>query len=225
MHAHAHMHSTLTASLAVVVWVAWHAGPGKTDSDAAAIRSNNPIPPACGVYYFEIEVVSKGRDGYMGVGMCWDNVQLGRLPGLCAGPGTHLARGHTPGPGARTDPGTHTAPSPVPSLLTLPPSLPPLLRPRISCCPGWEPNSFGYHADDGNAFCQTGTGKAYGPTYTTGDVVGCGINFVDNTIFYTKNGAHLGTVQGECRRGGPGPQTLNLEFACTRTWQASRSAR
>jgi len=58
--------------------------------------------------------------------------------------------------------------------------------------PGWEPNSYGYHADDGHSFNQTGTGRSYGPTYTSSDVVGCGINFIDNTIFYTKNGVHLG---------------------------------
>jgi len=57
------------------------AGPGKTDADAAAIRANHPIPSACGIYYFEAEVISKGRDGYMGIGLCWDNVAMSRLPG------------------------------------------------------------------------------------------------------------------------------------------------
>lgn len=40
-------------------------GPGKYDNDAAAIRAERPIPPACGLFYFEILVVSKGRDGYV----------------------------------------------------------------------------------------------------------------------------------------------------------------
>jgi hypothetical protein len=31
-----------------------------------------------------------------------------------------------------------------------------------------------------------------GPTFTTSDVIGCGVNLVDNTCFYTKNGHHLG---------------------------------
>jgi hypothetical protein len=74
---------------------------------------------------------------YLGIGLCWENVPLNRLP-------------------------------------------------------GWETNSFGYHADDGNSFCQSGTGKPYGPTFTTGDTVGCGINFIDSTVFFTKNGIHLG---------------------------------
>ncbi len=35
-------------------------------------------------------------------------------------------------------------------------------------------------------------GQAYGPTFTTGDVIGCGLNLVDGSCFYTKNGHHLG---------------------------------
>ncbi|XP_071957452.1 ran-binding protein 9-like [Antedon mediterranea] len=37
-------------------------------------------------------------------------------------------------------------------------------------------------------------GRPYGPTFTTGDVIGCGINLIDNTCFYTKNGLHLGVA-------------------------------
>ena len=59
---------------------------------------------------------------------------------------------------------------------------------------GWEKNSYGYHGDDGHSFCSSGTGKPYGPTFTTGDVIGCGINLIDNTCFYTKNGVNLGNI-------------------------------
>ena len=38
--------------------------------------------------------------------------------------------------------------------------------------PGWDKHSYGYHGDDGNSFCSSGTGQAYGPTFTTNDVIG-----------------------------------------------------
>ena len=40
-------------------------GSGKNPKDAASVRSSHPIPAACGIYYFEIKVISKGRDGYI----------------------------------------------------------------------------------------------------------------------------------------------------------------
>ncbi len=58
--------------------------------------------------------------------------------------------------------------------------------------PGWDKNSYGYHGDDGHSFCCSGTGQNYGPTFTTGDVIGCCLNLIDNTCFYTKNGYNLG---------------------------------
>jgi hypothetical protein len=39
------------------------AGHGKTPKDAASVRATHPIPAACGIYYFEVKIVSKGRDG------------------------------------------------------------------------------------------------------------------------------------------------------------------
>ncbi|GAA5932564.1 hypothetical protein JCM1841_004314 [Sporobolomyces salmonicolor] len=85
----------------------------------------------------------------------------------------------------------------------------------LSRLPGWELDSWGFHADDGGAFCCQGTGEPFGPTFTTGDVVGCGIDWTDagppkcdrersgmkgkdkdkvggGRVFYTKNGAFLG---------------------------------
>lgn len=39
------------------------AGTSKNHKDAASIRTTHPIPASCGVYYFEVKVISKGRDG------------------------------------------------------------------------------------------------------------------------------------------------------------------
>ncbi|KAF9917025.1 hypothetical protein BX616_002132 [Lobosporangium transversale] len=114
-------------------------GPGEVDSDAASIRANRPIPPQCGVYYYEVMIKSKGQKGYIGIGVCSAMVPLDRLP-------------------------------------------------------GWEPQSWGYHGDDGNSFGGCGNGRPYGPVFTTGDVIGCGINFRDMSLFYTKNGVYLGVA-------------------------------
>src|SRR6218665_1649781 len=38
-------------------------GSGKNHKDAASVRATHPIPGACAIYYFEVKVISKGRDG------------------------------------------------------------------------------------------------------------------------------------------------------------------
>ncbi|KHJ33087.1 putative spry domain-containing protein [Erysiphe necator] len=65
----------------------------------------------------------------------------------------------------------------------------PLTRP-----PGWEPESWAYHGDDGDSFCSQTSGKGYGPSYCANDVIGCGVNFKTKSAFFTKNGIHLGTA-------------------------------
>jgi SPRY domain len=70
--------------------------------------------------------------------------------------------------------------------------------------PGWEPDSWGYHGDDGHSFCCQGIGKSYGPTFTTGDVIGCCINFRKGIAFYTKNGVELDTAFRELTYDTPG---------------------
>lgn len=112
-------------------------GVGKSHNDAASVRTQYPIPAACGLYYFEVKIISKGRDGYMGIGLTAQNFKPNRLP-------------------------------------------------------GWDKQSYGYHGDDGNSFSSSGNGKSYGPTFTTDDIIGCGVNLVTNTCFYTKNGHNLG---------------------------------
>ncbi|XP_055343672.1 ran-binding protein 9-like isoform X2 [Paramacrobiotus metropolitanus] len=114
-------------------------GPGKSQKDASAIRATHPIPASCGLFYFEVKVISKGKEGYIGVGLCLEDVNLNRLP-------------------------------------------------------GWDKGSFGYHGDDGHSFWSSGTGRSYGPTFTTNDVIGCGVDLVNNSCFYTKNGLMLGVA-------------------------------
>ncbi|KAF8530934.1 hypothetical protein JB92DRAFT_2854373 [Gautieria morchelliformis] len=51
------------------------------DKDAAAARTDHPIPAACGIYYYEIEIVDKGQKGHISIGFGTDTVRLSRLPG------------------------------------------------------------------------------------------------------------------------------------------------
>ncbi|PRW56754.1 Ran-binding 10 [Chlorella sorokiniana] len=114
-------------------------GPGSDDRDAAAVRTNHPVPADCPLFYFEVEITSRGRDGFIGIGFSTGDVKLDRLP-------------------------------------------------------GWEPHSYGYHGDDGHAFSGRGTGRAYGPTYTTGDWIGVILNRIERTITFTKKGYDLGVA-------------------------------
>ena len=98
-------------------------GPSKTlDNEAASTRSDNPMPSQCGIYYYEVSIISKGKEGMIGVGFSCASASLERLP-------------------------------------------------------GWEPDSWAYHGDDGKSFCAASPGKPYGPTFTSGDVIGCGVKF------------------------------------------------
>uniref|UniRef100_A0A6M2FCP4 B30.2/SPRY domain-containing protein n=1 Tax=Populus davidiana TaxID=266767 RepID=A0A6M2FCP4_9ROSI len=65
--------------------------------------------------------------------------------------------------------------------------------------PGWETNSCGYHGDDGNLYSGHGKGETFGPTFTTNDTVGAGINYAAQEFFFTKNGAVVGGVYKEIK--------------------------
>ncbi|KAK2461734.1 hypothetical protein APHAL10511_006197 [Amanita phalloides] len=109
------------------------------DRDAAAARTAHHIPSACGIYYYEVHILSKGQKGHISIGFVGRDVKLNRLP-------------------------------------------------------GWEVNSWGYHGDDGCSFAAEKNGNPYGPTYGTGDIIGCGIDFTTHKAFFTKNGTLLGPI-------------------------------
>lgn len=57
-------------------------GPGnKNDLEATAARADNFMPPACGVYYFEVEIKTKSKDGVIAIGFSGQRASLERLPG------------------------------------------------------------------------------------------------------------------------------------------------
>ncbi|KAJ7630430.1 SPRY-domain-containing protein [Roridomyces roridus] len=102
-------------------------------------RTAYPIPPACGIYYYEVDILSKGNKGHISIGFAGKDVRLSRLP-------------------------------------------------------GWEQNSWGYHGDDGCSFAAEKNGTPFGPTFGTGDTIGCGIDFSTHQAFFTKNGNLIGSV-------------------------------
>ncbi|KAI6161984.1 hypothetical protein EDD17DRAFT_611081 [Pisolithus thermaeus] len=65
---------------------------------------------------------------------------------------------------------------------------------KLSRLPGWEKNSWGYHGDSGTICSGERNGTTFGTTFGVGDIIGCGIDFCQNRVFYTKNGTLLGTV-------------------------------
>jgi hypothetical protein len=107
------------------------------DSYAQALRTEIPIPVACGVHYYEAEVLDAGKCGYMSVGWVGMKTDLERLV-------------------------------------------------------GWDEGSYGWHGDDGMSFEGCGTGVPFSELWSTGDVVGCGIDYTKKTAFFTKNGRFVG---------------------------------
>ena len=39
--------------------------PKSHDNESAAARTDHPMPSQCGIYYFEVSVLTKGKDGYV----------------------------------------------------------------------------------------------------------------------------------------------------------------
>jgi hypothetical protein len=58
--------------------------------------------------------------------------------------------------------------------------------------PGWNEHAWGYHGDNGKIYNSKGTGDTYADCFTTGDVIGCGVDFSRSTAYFTKNGVFLG---------------------------------
>ena len=110
------------------------------DSEIGCVRATHPVPPAAGIYYFEVKIISQGEEGWISVGLC-------------------------------------------------------LRESFLNALTGWQDGTFGYHGDDGRKF-EGGWGgmggDPYGPTYTTGDIIGCALHVERGACAFTKNGLNLG---------------------------------
>lgn len=60
--------------------VKYNGGNGK-DLEAASIRSDHPMPPQCGIFYYEITISQKHKDCVVAIGFSAGKVSLERLPG------------------------------------------------------------------------------------------------------------------------------------------------
>ncbi|RDA93597.1 hypothetical protein CP533_6137 [Ophiocordyceps camponoti-saundersi (nom. inval.)] len=108
------------------------------DHEASATRADHHMPPQCGLYYYEVQILGGKPDESTTIAIGFSTKA------------TSLSR-------------------PV----------------------GWEPDSWGYHGDDGRCFSGQNIGRSYGPTFCAGDIIGCGVNFRENSAFFTKNGVKL----------------------------------
>ena len=69
-----------------VVTVRLRTGPGTEDKHAASVRADTPVPPDCGLYYYEVTVINRGRDGFIGARpVCLDGQHFPLHP-LCVPP-------------------------------------------------------------------------------------------------------------------------------------------
>ncbi|RGP81689.1 hypothetical protein FLONG3_176 [Fusarium longipes] len=144
-----------------------HIGPKNQhdrDHEACAVRADHYMPPQCGIYYFEVQILSSKRDDTtVSIGFSTKTSGLSR---------------------------------PV----------------------GWEPESWGYHGDDGRCFTGQNIGRHFGPIYNVNDVIGCGVNFKENSAFFTRNGVKIGTAFNDVGRGKLYPTiSLKKPGECIRT--------
>ncbi|KAF8568491.1 hypothetical protein P879_03969 [Paragonimus westermani] len=63
---------------------------------------------------------------------------------------------------------------------------------NLTKLPGCEHSSFGYHNDGSVYHGSSSSGLKFGPRIVENDTVGCGIDFMSRSLFFTRNGIFLG---------------------------------
>ncbi|KAM7515252.1 hypothetical protein LguiA_004835 [Lonicera macranthoides] len=162
--------------------------------DVGVVQANKPAPVKRLVYYFEIFVKNAGAKGQIAIGFTTEGFKMRRQPGellVCMN-----KRFTQPIASDSSDTSSLVSMESRDNIKTVLVKLH-MMRMDYSQITGvnlWEANSYGYHGDDGMLYHGQGKGEAFGPTYTTGDTVGGGINYASQELFFTKNGAVVGTV-------------------------------
>lgn len=74
-------HPPCPSRLITIITFTAHPAPTRTDEDATALLTSLPIPPALGLYYYEVTVTGSGPEGYMSVGFMKGDSDTNRLVG------------------------------------------------------------------------------------------------------------------------------------------------
>ncbi|CAH8818917.1 unnamed protein product [Schistosoma curassoni] len=78
--------------------------------------------------------------------------------------------------------------------------------------PGMEFTSYGYHSNSGTIYHNSKELPISAPSFGESDIIGCGVNFVNNSVFFTKNGVFVGPISAGKKL--PHPVYPCIAFAC-----------
>ena len=168
-------HAALSSDRRTVRYV----GKANHPQDVGTVKSDHPLPRDRACFYFEVEVLSTCENrptAAMTVGLAAKGFPMHRQPGTW--PHSYGYRGSD---------GCFFA--------ALPPE-----------CTGSGGGGGGGTSNGSSSSSSGNTStreKDYGPAFGKGDVIGCGVDFATQKLFYTKNGKYLGVAfQAIFRRPG-----------------------
>ncbi|VDP71105.1 unnamed protein product [Schistosoma mattheei] len=75
-----------------------------------------------------------------------------------------------------------------------------------------EFTSYGYHSNSGTIYHNSKELPISAPSFGESDIIGCGVNFVNNSVFFTKNGVFVGPISAGKKL--PHPVYPCIAFAC-----------